>query len=88
MAAWAAENVPELDDPLNEKTIAGFKDHYRKTRTEIADPDAALRRWLTNELYFRRRDQRARQHGSERKKSGSMLDAALAEVRKAEAIDG
>src|SRR5439155_1138992 len=61
MAAWAAKNVPELDDPLNAKTVAGFKDHYRKTDTHIADPDAAFRRWLEKEPYFRA--QRARQHG-------------------------
>lgn len=89
MAAWAAENVPDLDDPLNEKTIADFKDHYRKTWTEIVDPDAAFRRWLKKEPYFRSRDQRARQQGSERNKVGSMLDGALDELRRrTEAIDG
>jgi len=88
MATWAAENVPGLEDPLNEKTVAGFKDHYRKTWTKIVDPDAAFRMWLKNEPYFRSRDQRTRQHGSERNKAGSMLDGALDEIRRAEAIDG
>jgi hypothetical protein len=86
METWAAENVPELDDPLNPKTIAAFKDHYRKTGTHIVDPDAAFRLWLQKEPYFRAH--RARQQGSERNKRGSMLDAALDEVRKAEAING
>jgi hypothetical protein len=45
--------------------------------------------WLKNEPYFRSRDQRARQQGSERNKVGSMLDGALDELRRrTEAIDG
>jgi hypothetical protein len=87
MADWAAEHVPELDDPLNANTVARFKDHYRKTWTKIVDPDAAYRKWLLDEPYYRRR-RAAREHGNQRNKPSSMLDAALDELRKAEGIDG
>ena len=82
MGAWAAANVPELDDPLNANIIAAFKDHYRNGKDISADPDAAFRQWLRHEPeHARRRNQSARQRRNERNKAGSLIETAINEAR-------
>ena len=75
--------LKEFDAGKNADTVARFKDHYRKTWTNIVDPDAAYRKWLQDEPYYRSR-RAARERGSQRNKPSSMFDAALDELRKAE----
>jgi hypothetical protein len=81
MLAWAAEHVPELNDPLRAKTIESFKDHYRN-KGFVPDLDAAFRKWLIHEPYFRRRELRGRR-GPQQKKSTAQIAmaAALDQVR-------
>jgi hypothetical protein len=84
--AWARENTPAVN-PLDPFIIGQFKDWYLSRGPELKDPDAAYRKWLRDEPKFAR--QRSRQRGSEGgNQRGSLLDAALDEVRKAEAING
>jgi len=74
-------------NPLDPIIIGQFKDWYLSRGPELKDFNAAYRKWLRDEPKFAR--QRSRQRGSEGSNmGGSMLDAALDELRKAEAING
>ena len=84
---WARENTP-LVDPLDQAVISQFRDWHLSRGTELKDLEAAYRKWLRDESRFSSRNQCTRQHASERKKRGSMIDTALDEVRKVEAING
>jgi hypothetical protein len=84
--AWAREESPGVN-PLDPIIIGQFKDWYLSRGPELKDFNAAYRKWLRDEPKFAR--QRSRHRGSEGSNmGGSMLDGALDELRKAEAING
>jgi hypothetical protein len=89
IASWAAERPefkehPEFD-PLDPEVIEDFKDYYRGEGKVSADWNASLKRWLRKELRYRASGRKRR---NERQKAGSMMEAAVNEVRKETEIDG
>jgi DNA-binding transcriptional ArsR family regulator len=89
IANWAAGR-PEFNehpefDPLDPEIIEDFKDYYRGEGKVSADWNASLKRWLRKELRYRGSGRKRR---NERQKAGSMIEAAVNEVRKETGIDG
>jgi len=94
ISAWAAahkefpkfgEEHPLGLDPLDPEIVDDFKDWYRAQGRSSEDWNASYKRWLRRELRYRTS---GRKRPRRNKECRSMLDAALDEVRKAEAIDG
>jgi hypothetical protein len=75
-AAWASEHAANVDDPLGPAIVEKFRNYHLARDHKFADPDAAYRKWLSDEPSFR-----ARNRGS----AGGGRDEILARAARAAA---